>query len=133
MGAKAAEETTDEVKKLIAGSGLVFLTAGLGGGTGTGTSPVFAKLSKEMGMLTLAYVTILFQVKRARLVKAREGLGRLVEQCDVVIVIDNNRLRKVAAYLPLSEAFGVANELIAGFIKNISEAIAIPSLVNGLC
>ena len=129
-GAKAAEETSDEIEKLIAGSGLVFLTAGLGGGTGTGASPVIAKLSKEMGALTLAVVTIPFQVERARLEKAKEGLSRLVEQCDAVIVIDNNRLRKVAGNLPLSEAFGVANELIANFIKNISETIAIPSLVN---
>lgn len=130
QGAKAAEETADEIEKLISGSGLVFLTGGLGGGTGTGASPVVAKIAKDMGALTVAVVTIPFQVERARLVKAKEGLARLVEACDAVIVIDNNRLRKVAGNLPLSEAFGVANELIATFIKNISETIAIPSLVN---
>jgi len=130
QGAKAAEETSDEIERTLAGSGLVFVTAGLGGGTGTGASPVISKIAKEMGALTLAVVTIPFQVERARLVKAKEGLGRLVEACDAVIVIDNNRLRKVAGNLPLSEAFGVANELIATFIKNVSETIAIPSLVN---
>jgi cell division protein FtsZ len=130
QGAKAAEETSDEIEKLIAGSGLVFVTAGLGGGTGTGASPVIAKLAKEMGALTLSVVTIPFQVERARLVKAKEGLTRLVDVCDAVIVIDNNRLRKVAGNLPLTEAFGVANELMATFLKNISETMAIPSLVN---
>jgi cell division protein FtsZ len=75
-------------------------------------------------------VTIPFQVERARLAKAKEGLKRLVEVCDAVIVLDNNRLRKVAGSLPLEGAFGVANELVASFIKNMSETIAVPSLVN---
>jgi cell division protein FtsZ len=130
QGAKAAEESIDEIEKLISGSGLVFVTAGLGGGTGTGAAPVSAKLAKEMGALTLSVVTTPFQVERARLVKAKEGLKRLVDVCDAVIVIDNNRLRRVAGNLPLAEAFAVANELIATFIKNIAETIATPSLMN---
>jgi cell division protein FtsZ len=130
QGAKAAEESVEEIEKILSGAGLVFLTAGLGGGTGTGASPVIAKLSKEMGALTLAVVTTPFSVERARLVKAKEGLKRLVEVCDAVIVIDNNRLRKVAGNLPLSEAFAVANELIGSFVKNTAETIATPSLVN---
>jgi len=129
-GSKAAEESMDEIRNAISGSGLAFVTAGLGGGTGTGASPVIAGAAKELGALTLGVVTIPFQVERARMVKAKEGLARLVEQSDAVVVIDNNRLRKVAGNLPLTEAFGVANELIATFIKNISETIAIPSLVN---
>jgi len=130
QGAKAAEESAKEIEALIDGSGLVFVTAGLGGGTGTGASPVVARIAKEAGALTVGVVTTPFQVERARLIKAKEGLKRLVEECDAVIVIDNNRLRKVAGNLPLAEAFAVANELIATFIKNISETIAIPSLVN---
>jgi cell division protein FtsZ len=130
QGAKAAEESLEEIEKLLSGAGLVFVTAGLGGGTGTGASPVVAKLAKEMGALTLAVVTTPFSVERARLLKAKEGLKRLVEVCDAVIVIDNNRLRKVAGNLPLTEAFAVANELIATFIKNTAETIATPSLVN---
>ena len=129
-GTKAAEESGDDIRKMLAGTGLVFVAAGLGGGTGTGASPVVARIAKELGALTLAVVTIPFQVERARLVKAKEGLARLVESCDAVIVVDNNRLRKVAGNLPLREAFGVANELVASFIKNISETIAVPSLVN---
>ncbi|MCW4020126.1 MAG: cell division protein FtsZ [Candidatus Bathyarchaeota archaeon] len=130
QGAKAAEESAEDVEKLISGSGLVFLTAGLGGGTGTGATPVVAKLAKEMGALTLSVVTTPFQVERARLVKAKEGLKRLVDVSEAVIVIDNNRLRRVAGNLPLTEAFAVANELIATFIKNIAETIATPSLMN---
>ena len=130
QGTKAAEESAGDIEKLIAGSGLVFITAGLGGGTGTGASPVIARIAKELGVLTLGVVTIPFQVERTRMEKAKEGLARLVEQCDAVVVIDNSRLRKIAGALPLSEAFAVANELIASFIKNISETIAIPSLVN---
>ncbi len=129
-GSKAAEESQNEVERLIAGSGLVFIAAGLGGGTGTGASPVIGKLATEMGALTLGVVTTPFQVERARLAKAKDGLRRLVDVCDAVIVIDNNRLRRVAGSLPLREAFAVANELIATFIKNISETIAIPSLMN---
>ncbi len=130
QGAKAAEESLEEIEKLISGAGLVFITTGLGGGTGTGASPVIAKLAKEMGALTISVVTTPFTVERSRFLKAKDGLKRLVEVCDAVIVIDNNKLRKVAGNLPLSEAFAVANELIGSFIKNISEAISIPSLVN---
>ena len=130
QGAKAAEESSKEIEGLIAGSGLVFITAGLGGGTGTGAAPVVARIAKEAGALTVGVVTTPFHVERARLIKAKEGLKRLVEESDAVIVIDNNRLRRIAGSLPLAEAFAVANELIATFIKNISETIAVPSLVN---
>ena len=129
-GAKAAEESLGEIEGEIAGSGLVFVTTGLGGGTGTGASPVVSNIAKDLGALTLSVVTIPFQVERARLAKAKDGLKRLIEACDSVIVIDNNRLRKVAGTLPLERAFAVANELIATFIKNTSETIAIPSLMN---
>jgi cell division protein FtsZ len=129
-GAKSAEESEEQIKQLIQGAGLVCLTAGFGGGTGTGATPAIAKIAKDLGAVTLSVVTIPFQVERARLAKAKEGLKRLVEACDAVIVIDNNRLRKVAGSLPLEGAFGVANELIASFIKNVSETIAVPSLMN---
>jgi len=130
QGAKAAEEDAEIIAKEIGDSNLVFLVAGLGGGTGTGGLPVVAKIAKDLGALTVSVVTIPFQVERARLAKAKEGLKRLVEVSDSTIVIDNNRLRKVAGNLPIREAFGVANELIAVFVKNLSETIALPSLVN---
>ena len=130
QGAKAAEESAKEIEALIDGSNIVFITAGLGGGTGTGATPVVARITKKTGALTVGVVMMPFKVERARLIKAKEGLKRLVDECDAVIVIDNNRLRKVAGNIPLAEAFDVVNELIATFIKNISEAISTPSLVN---
>jgi len=130
QGTRAAEESAEEIKRELQGSGLVFLTAGLGGGTGTGASPVVARIAKDLGALVVGVVTIPFDVERERVIKAKEGLKRLLEVCDAVIVIDNNRLRKVAGNLPLREAFAKANELIASFIKNISETIAVPSLMN---
>ena len=129
-GVEAAIESLDDIRTEIAGSNLVFVTAGLGGGTGTGASPVAAKAAREMGALAIGVVTIPFPVEKARMIKSKEGLKRLSEECDAVVVIDNDRLRRVAGYLPLKEAFAVANELIATFIKNLAETIALPSLVN---
>lgn len=130
QGAKAAEESIDEIKKELEGINLVFLTAGLGGGTGTGASPVIAKVARELGALVISVVTLPFIIERERIIKAKEGLKRLVEFSDATVVIDNNRLRMVAGSLPLREAFAVANELIGTFVKNITETIAIPSLMN---
>lgn len=130
QGAKAAEENADEIREEIGNSGLVFVTAGLGGGTGTGASPVVAEMAKDQGALTVGVVTIPFQVERSRLGKAKQGLKRLAAACDAVVVINNNRLRRVAGNLPLKKAFAVANDLIADFIKDLSETIAIPSLMN---
>ena len=130
QGTQAVKESSAEIINEVSGSGLIFITSGLGGGTGTGASPEIAKIAKDAGALTLGVVTVPFQVERSRLAKAKVGLKRLVGACDSVIVIDNNRLRKVAGTLPLGQAFSVANELIATFIKNTSETIAVPSLMN---
>jgi len=130
QGIKVAEESTVEIERALRDSELIFLTTTLGGGTGTGASPVVAKIAKEVGGLTLGVVTIPFQVEGTRLEKAKDGLQKLVEVCDSVIVIDNNRLRKLAGNLPLRDAFGVANEQIADFIRNMSEALSYPGHVN---
>lgn len=130
QGARAAEESAEQIRKTIGDSRLVFITAGLGGGTGTGASPVVARIAKEAGALTLGVVTTPFRVEKARLLKAKEGLKRLTEASDAVIVIDNNRIREIAGNLPLAGAFATANEMIGAFIKNISEIIAVPSLIN---
>lgn len=130
QGLKAAEESAVAIENAIGDSSLVFVTTTLGGGTGTGASPLVAKISKEMGNLTLGVVTIPFDVEGTRVEKAREGLQQLADVCDSVIVIDNNRLRKVAGELPLKEAFGVANESVAVFIKQLSETLARPGHMN---
>lgn len=130
QGVKAAEESATEIESAISDSALVFVTTTLGGGTGTGASPYVAKMARELGSLTLGVATIPFNVEGTRIEKAKEGLHRLAESCDSVIVIDNNRLRQVAGDLPLRDAFGVANESVGSFIKGMSEALSLPGHMN---
>src|SRR3990167_5834597 len=109
---------------------MVFVCAGMGGGTGTGAAAVVAQVAKDTGAIVIGTVTMPFKIERARVDKAEFGLGQLREVSDTVIVIDNNRLVKIAGNLPLQQAFAVANELVATMIKGIVETIAVPSLVN---
>ncbi|MAG78210.1 cell division protein FtsZ, partial [archaeon] len=129
-GAEAAKEQMTEVRSMLANTDMVFITAGMGGGTGTGCAPVVAKTAKEMGSIVIGAVTMPFSIERARIDKAEFGLQQLREECDTVIVIDNNRLVQIAGNLPVKQAFAVANELISTMIKGIVEIIAVPSLVN---
>ncbi len=130
IGAEAANESINEIKALIKGADMVFVCAGLGGGTGTGSAPVIAQASKDTGAIVIGTVTMPFNIERARIEKAEHCLEQLRQCCDTVIVIDNNRLVQIAGNLPIQQAFAVANELIATMIKGIVETIAIPSLVN---
>lgn len=130
IGRKAAEESRNEIKEALEGADLVFAVAGLGKGTGTGSIPVVAEIAKSMGALVIAVVTMPFSVEGARIHKAEEGLARLREHADTVIVIENDRLLKFAGNLSLQQAFAVADELIANMIKGITETITLPSLVN---
>lgn len=119
-----------QVRESLQGSDMVFVCAGMGGGTGTGGAPVVAKLAKEMASIVIGTVTMPFTLERARVDKAEFGLKQLRDVCDTVIVIDNNRLVQIAGNLPVMQAFAVANELIATMIRGIVEIIAVPSLVN---
>ncbi|MBS3157618.1 cell division protein FtsZ [Candidatus Woesearchaeota archaeon] len=130
IGSEAAKETIQEIKDILKGADMVFVCAGMGGGTGTGAAPVVAKLAKEMGAIVIGTVTMPFELERARMDKAEWGLGELRQVSDSVIVIDNNRLVQIAGNLPIQQAFAVANELISTMIKGIVETIAVPSLVN---
>lgn len=130
IGRKAAEESKSEIKELLKDVDMVFITCGLGGGTGTGASPVIAKIAKEQGAIVIGAVTLPFKIEGARIAKAEDGLVRLREFCDTVIVIENQKLLKIAGNLPLQEAFAVADDLIATMIKGITETISQPSLVN---
>ncbi|MDI3473997.1 MAG: cell division protein FtsZ [Candidatus Woesearchaeota archaeon] len=130
VGAESAVESSNEIKEALRGSDMVFVCAGMGGGTGTGSAPVVAKLAKEMGAIVVGTVTMPFNIERARVDKAEYGLAELRKVCNTVIVIDNNRLVKIAGNLPIQQAFAVANELIATMIRGIVETIAVPSLVN---
>ena len=129
-GKEAAKEQMSEVKNLLRGSDMAFITAGMGGGTGTGCAPVVAQVAKEEKAIVIGAVTMPFDIERARIDKAEYGLQQLREVCDTVIVIDNNRLVQIAGNLPIQQAFAVANELISTMIKGIVEIIAVPSLVN---
>ena len=129
-GNEAAHEQLNEVKEALKGSDMVFVCAGMGGGTGTGSAPVIAEVAKDMGAIVIGTVTMPFKIERARVDKAEFGLQQLRKVSDTVIVIDNNRLVQIAGNLPIRQAFAVANELIATMIKGIVETIALPSLVN---
>jgi len=129
-GKQAAEENLMELKKLLSKTDMVFIAAGMGGGTGTGAAPVVAKLAKDSGAIVIGTVTMPFDIERARIDKAEFGLEMLRDVSDTVIVIDNNRLVNIAGNLPVQQAFAVANELISTMIKGIVEIIAVPSLVN---
>jgi len=130
IGREAAKEALSELKKHIGSSDMVFVIAGLGGGTGTGGAPVIAQVAKESGAVVIGVVTMPFESEKARIDKAEFGLQELREQTDTCIVLDNNRLVDIAGQLPLEQAFAVANELISTMIKGIVETITLPSLIN---
>lgn len=129
-GREAARENMHDLRAHIKDADMVFIAAGMGGGTGTGAAPVVAQLAKEVGSIVIGTVTMPFDIERARVDKAEFGLQQLREVCDTVIVIDNNRLVNIAGNLPIQQAFAVANELVSTMIKGIVEIIAVPSLVN---
>ena len=129
-GAEAAKESLQELKESLKNSDMVFVCAGMGGGTGTGAAPIVASVARDTGAIVIGTVTMPFKIERARVEKAEFGLEQLRAVSDTVIVIDNNRLVSIAGNLPIQQAFAVANELIATMIKGIVETIAVPSLVN---
>ena len=129
-GAEAAKESVAEIKEAIQGSDMVFVCAGLGGGTGTGVAPVVAKVARDMGAIVIGVTTMPFNIERARIDKAEYGLQQLRATTDTVVVIDNNRLVSIAGQLPVEQALAVANELVSVMIKGIVEIISTPSLVN---
>ncbi len=130
IGEQAAKESLPEIKDALKGADMVFVCAGMGGGTGTGGAPVVAQVAKELGAIVIGVATMPFKMEGARVEKAEIGLQKLRQHCDTVIVIDNNRLIEMAGQLPLAQALGVANELVATMIKGIVEMITVPSLVN---
>lgn len=129
-GAEAARENMAEIKQELEGTNLLFLVAGLGGGSGTGAMPVVAAAGREAGALTIACVTIPFTIEMSRREKARDAVKSLAEVCDSIVVIDNSKLREVAGNLPLKDALAVANALVGSFVKNLTDTITQPSLVN---
>ncbi len=131
IGQKAAEESRNELQESLQGADLVFIAAGMGGGTGTGAAPILAEVAKEVGALTVGIVTKPFGFEgRKRLRQAEEGIARLAEHVDTLIVIPNDRLRDAIAGAPLNEAFRAADDVLRMGVKGITDIITRPGLVN---
>ncbi len=130
VGAKAAELARGTLEDIFRDADLVFITAGMGGGTGTGVAPVVAEIAKEQGAIVVGMVSSPFRVERARAVKAEEGLEDFRRAADTVIVLDNNRLLEYVPNLPIDQAFSVMDQIISETVKGITETITQPSLIN---
>src|SRR6266700_4031372 len=132
IGQQAAEESSEKIKHMLEGSDMIFLTAGMGGGTGTGATHVIAKIAKDIGALTVAVVTkpFLFEGTR-RMVSAEEGIENLKDKVDTLIVIPNQRILDVVdRKLSLLDAFKVADSVLTQGVQGISEIITLPGLIN---
>jgi cell division protein FtsZ len=132
IGEKAAEESSEDLSEVLGGADMVFITAGIGGGTGTGASPIIARLAKETGALTIGVVTkpFTFEGAKRRLV-AEEGLEKLKAEVDTLIVIPNDRLLQIVdKKASIQEAFRVADDVLRQGIQGIAELITVPGLIN---
>ncbi|MBS3170205.1 cell division protein FtsZ [Candidatus Woesearchaeota archaeon] len=131
VGEEAAKESETEIKQKISGADMIFITAGLGGGTGTGSAPVVAEIGKKIGALTVAIVTIPFAMEGSRRYdNAMYGLEKLEKYADTLIVIPNDKLLELAPDLPLHTAFKVADEILTNAVKGIAELVTKAGLVN---
>ncbi|MGI0141371.1 MAG: cell division protein FtsZ [Candidatus Micrarchaeales archaeon] len=131
VGEEAAMENKEDIRHIIGDAQLVFITCGLGGGTGTGSAPVIAHEAKEMGALTVAIVTLPFSSEgRVRMRNALEGLNKLKRVTDTTIIIPNDKLLAVAPDLPLNMAFRVSDEVLSNATKGILEMVTKPGMVN---
>ncbi len=132
VGAKAAEESAEELYEVLKGSDMIFITAGMGGGTGTGASPIVAQIAREVGALTVGVVTKPFSFEgNKRRTAAEEGIANLKQHVDTLITVPNDRLLQVAdKKMPLAEAFRLADDVLRQGIQGISDLITVPGLIN---
>lgn len=131
IGKKAAVESEKEIRAAMEGSDMVFITTGLGGGTGTGASPLFAKIARECGALTVGIVTKPFSFEgRKRMEQALNGLEALKEHVDSLIIVSNNQLLEVIGRIPFVEAFKEADNVLRQGVQTITDLIAVPALIN---
>ncbi|MFQ5823773.1 MAG: cell division protein FtsZ [bacterium] len=130
-GEDSAKESSEDIEKVISGSDMIFITCGLGGGTGTGSAPIIAEIAKKIGALTIAIVTLPFSDEGiVRWENARKGLDKLQKNVDTVIVVQNDRLLDIVPDMPLNEAFKVADEILVNAVKGITELVTEKGLVN---
>ncbi len=131
IGEEAARESEHEIRKSLEGADMVFITCGLGGGTGTGSAPIIAEVSKKLGALTVGVVTLPFEMEgRRRYENAVMGLEKLKKNVDTLIVIPNDKLLQIAPELPLHTAFKIADEILTNAVKGIAEMVTKAGLVN---
>ncbi|MDO8656504.1 MAG: cell division protein FtsZ, partial [Nanoarchaeota archaeon] len=131
IGEEAAKESESELKKLLEGSDLIFITCGLGGGTGTGSAPFISNLAKRMGIMNIGIVTMPFSMEGShRTENAIIGLEKLEQSVNTLIVIPNEKLLELAPHLPLQTAFKVADEILTNSVKGIAELVTRTGLVN---
>ena len=131
VGMEAAKETKEDVKRSLEGADMVFVTCGLGGGTGTGASPIVADIAKKLGALTVGVVTLPFSMEgRQRAKNAQEGLENLESVVDTLIVIPNDKLLEIVPDVSITTAFKVADEILVNAVKGIADLITKPGLVN---
>lgn len=131
IGEEAARESEHEIKQRLQGADILFITCGLGGGTGTGAAPVVAEIANKMGILTIGVVTLPFTIEgNKRCENAIYGLERMEDLVDTLIVIPNDKLLELAPELPLHTAFKVADEILTNAVKGVTELVTKPGLVN---
>lgn len=131
IGMEAAKESKEDIKKALQGADMVFLTCGLGGGTGTGSLPVIADIAKKMGALTVAIVTLPFKMEgNQRMANARFGLENLEGVVDTLIVIPNEKLIEIVPDVSLETAFKICDEILVNAVKGVTEVVTKPGLVN---
>jgi cell division protein FtsZ len=130
VGVKAAEVDRQVLEEVLSGAQLVFLCAGMGGGTGTGAAPVVAKIAREMGSTVIATVTYPFSLERSRRNKADWGIEQLSKEADCAIVIENDKLLEYVPNLPMEKAFELSDNITGNAVKGIADTITLPSLIN---
>lgn len=131
VGEAAARENESDLKQALAGADLVFITCGLGGGTGTGSAPVVAEVAKKIGALTIGVVTLPFEMEgKHRWDNAAGGLAKLESTVDTLIVVQNDKLLQIVPDIPIATAFKVADEILVNAVKGIAELITKPGLIN---
>ncbi|MCX8178594.1 MAG: cell division protein FtsZ [Candidatus Aenigmarchaeota archaeon] len=131
VGMEAAKESKEDIRKMLEHTDLLFLTCGLGGGTGTGSLPVIAEIANKMGILTIGVVTLPFEMEgQLRMKNAKEGLDNLRKFVDTLIVIPNDRLLDIVPDVSLTTAFKIADEILVNAVKGVAELITKPGLIN---
>lgn len=131
LGRKAAEESIEDIRKIVEGANLVFIAAGMGGGTGTGAAPIIAQCAREAGALTVAIVTRPFTFEgKKRIANSVEGLNNLKDSVDSIIIVSNDKLLMVSGTRPISEAFAESDGVLAQSVKTVTDLILCPSFIN---